>query len=146
MTTKIEIQAPIDTVFKLFTDKDKFHEWKIGFINYEPTSGVPGEEGAIARLNYKKYCLIETILKKSVPSQYSTAYEYVQNSRIIMKHTAINKFTPLNKDSTIIEVISEVTEVNNFLMRIFMKLFPNAGQKQSADQLKLFKNYVENNL
>lgn len=145
MTTKIEIQAPIDKVFKLFIDKDKFPEWKIGFINYEPISGLPGEEGAITRLTYKNYCMIETILKKNIPGLYTAAYEFVQNNRTMMKHTAVHKFTPLTTNKTAIEVASEVTEVNNFMMKIFMKIFPNAGKKQLEDQMKHFKILAEKN-
>ncbi len=139
MKVSIEINAGIEKVFDLFTDKSRFGDWKIGFVNYEQM----GSTGERTKLNYKKFVLIETVLSKKKPNEYIAAYEHLQNNRTMMTHRARNTFTRQGENRTLVEVESEITEVNNFMVQIMTNLFAGAGKKQLANQMQLFKKIVE---
>lgn len=143
MTTRIEVSAPMEVVFNLFLDKTRFKEWKTGFVSYEAVSGVPGSEGAVTRLNYKRYTMIETIQTVDKPHQYTAVYEHQQNNSTMLVHKAVNKFTALGADKTLIMVEADIVKVNNFFMKIMVKLMAGAGEKQSREQLALFKIMAE---
>jgi uncharacterized membrane protein len=142
MTAAIEVNLPVDKVFDLFLDKEKFPAWKIGFVKYEVLSGTPGMVGCVTKLIYKKFVMIETVLQNNKPHQYTTQYDHMQKDSVMLVHKAINKFTPVG-DSTRIEVESEVVKTNNFFTALMMKLFAKVGEKQFHDQLKLFKALAE---
>ena len=143
MTMQLEINAPVNKVFDLFIDKSKFPDWKIGFVSYEQVSGAPGEVGAVARLNYKRYAMIETVRRKDKPNLYIAAYEYLQNGKTMMEHEAVNTFTAISDNKTLVEVTSEIKKVNGFFNKLFVSLMAKAGEKQFRDQLKLFKELAE---
>jgi uncharacterized membrane protein len=143
MTSTIEVNAPVEKVFDLFTDKNRFLEWKIGFKSHKHLSGTQSGVGAVSQLTYKRFVMIETIKQKDKPHLYITSFEYLQNGKTMMEHEAVNKFTSLAENHTLVEVISNVTKVNGFFNRIFVKLMAKAGQKQFRDQLQLFKKMAE---
>jgi uncharacterized membrane protein len=144
MIAAIDVNLPVDKVFDLFLDKEKFPAWKVGFVKYELLSGTPGAEGCVTKLIYKKYTMIETVLQINKPHQYTTQYDHMQNNQVMLVHKAVNKFIPIG-GGTRIEVESEVVKTNNFFTAIIMKLFAKAGEKQFHDQLKLFKTLAEKN-
>jgi hypothetical protein len=143
MKAKIEINLPQENVFDLFTDKQKFSEWKIGFLNYEPLNGTQGEIGSTTKLTFKRFVMIETIKAKDKPNLYTTTYDYMQNDKILMSHIAEHKFAEISNNKTLLEVRSEIITINNLLMKIMLKLMAKSGERQFHHQLKLFKIMAE---
>ncbi len=124
--TKIEINAPITKVFNLSLDKARFKEWKKDFVGYEPVSSAPAQQGAVTKLNYRKYAMIETILTMEEPRSYTASYAHIHSDRTMLVHTAANTFTALDDNRTLVEVDARITKVNNFLMKIMVRLMASA--------------------
>ena len=145
MKTEIVVNQPINIAFELYLDKNKFKEWKKDFIRYEQISGTTGNTGSVSKLFYKKFTLIETITSKKTPSELIANYEHQQGNNTMMFHTAKNQFTSLGDNRTLIEIESEVTKVNGFILGLIMKLMAGAGRKHAQEQLNQFKIFAEKN-
>lgn len=137
---EVEINLPVDKVIQLFDDPDNLKHWQPGLLSFETISGKPGEPGAKARLRYKmgkrELEMIETIVKKDLPHEFSGTYEAKGVYNIIS-----NRFIPAGENKT-----RYVTE-NEFRFNGFMKiigfLFPGAFKKQTQKFLDQFKAFAE---
>jgi len=143
MKTEVVVNQPIDKVFELYMDKNRFKDWKKDFVSYEQMSGVAGEVGSVTRLVYKKFVMIETITLKKGPEEMIATYEHRHGNNTMMFHTAKNRFTSLGGTRTLIEVDSEITKVNGFVFGLIMKLMAGAGRKHAQEQLDRFKVIAE---
>ena len=134
-TTEIEIEKPIERVVELFDNADNLKKWMEGLQSYEHISGTPGETGAKSRLFFKIE-MIETILVRNLPEEFSATYEAKG-----VFNNAKNKFVKVSETST-----KYITE-NEFQFKGFMKFFaflmPGAFKKQSFKYLQHFKNFAE---
>lgn len=139
----VEINLPINKVVELFMDKNNFKEWKIDFISYEYISGTPNEVGAITKLVYKRFTMLETIVSKKLPNEIAEIFEHKRGDKTSMAHTASNRFTSLAENKTLFEIETEVTKVEGFFLKLIMTLMAGAGKKYAQKQLDRFKTFAE---
>lgn len=143
MKTSVQINLPVEKVFKLFMDKNNFKNWKKDFISYEQISGSPDETGSVSKLVYTNFEMLETIVSKKFPSEFQALYEYKRGGKTQMLHKAINKFTSLDANKTLVEVDLEIVEVYGFFMNLMIRMMAGAGKKISQDQLNQLKVFAE---
>ena len=140
-TCSIDIDKPLEEVVRLFDNPDNLKYWQPGLQSYERLSGVPGEPGAQAALQYKmgnrEIEMIETVVDRNHPHEFTNRYEAKGVTNI---STSI--FEPINEHRT------RYRSEQEFLLSGFMKLMgwfmPGAFRKQSEKYLQQFKEYVEN--
>ena len=143
MKTEVVVNQPINKVFKLYLDKDRFKDWKKDFVSYEQLAGMAGQAGSVTKLVYKKFTMTETITSMNAPDEVVAEYEHTHGNKTMMFHTAKNSFTSLGGTRTLITVDSEITKVNGFIFGLIMKLMAGAGMKHAQEQLDRFKVVVE---
>jgi len=139
----VEINKPIKELFELFLDKNYFKEWKKDYLGYEYINGKQGEVDSKTKLIYKRQVMIETIVQKNEPREMIAEYEHQQGGKTNMFNRVTNKFTSLDKNRTLLEVETEITEVKGFLFRIMIKLMAGAGKKYAQIQLNQLKTFAE---
>ncbi|MBK7811018.1 MAG: SRPBCC family protein [Saprospiraceae bacterium] len=136
-TSEIEINKPIQTVIDLFDNADNMGKWMEGLLSFEHLSGTPGQVGAKSKLVFqmgkRKIEMIETILTRHLPDEFSGTYEADGVHNIVK-----NSFVKISESKT-----KYITE-NEFQFKGFMKLIgfimPGAFKKQSIKYLEAFKN------
>jgi hypothetical protein len=138
-----EVNLPINDLFKLFLEKEKFKNWKKDFIDYEHISGEPGEIGAMTKLIYKRQTMVETIASKNPPTEIIANYEHQQGGKTNMFHTVSNRFTSLTEGSTRLEVETEITKLVGLFFKILIPLMAGAGKKYAQTQLDQLKAFAE---
>jgi hypothetical protein len=78
-TNEVVLKLPIDKAAGLFEDSKNLRYWATGLESYRQISGEPGQEGAKAILVFntgrRRVQMIETLVKKNPPSEYSGIYE-----------------------------------------------------------------------
>ena len=141
-TCSVEIKQPIARVTELFDAPNNLKEWQDGFVGIEHLSGRPGQPGAKSKLIYniknKEMELIETIIKKDLPREFSATYEHKH-----MTNTMSNRFTSLGSNLTKYDAEIEYTQFNGFLVKMMAFLFPGMFKKQVQKWLDQFKAFAE---
>ena len=82
-TCTVIINAPIHLVAQIFADPGQQKHFQDGFISKVQLKGNTEEEGSVARLNYKKLELIETIIENKLPGCLclsSSKMEFLKNT------------------------------------------------------------------
>lgn len=137
----IDIDLPVERVIELFDNPENMKEWQPGLISFEPVSGTPGQPGAKSKLRYimgnKEVEMIETILTRDLPKEFSGTYE-AQG----VYNKIVNNFIPLSESKTRWEAENEFRFAG--MMKVIAFLMPGAFKKQSMKYLELFKEFAEN--
>ncbi len=138
---EIDIHAPREEVLKKFDSTDNMKHWQRGFVSYEHTNGVEGEEGAQALLKYKmgkrEIAMVETITKKNLPDEFHGTYDTKGVYNIQQ-----NYFKEIDENTT--RWISNAEfKFSSFAMKLFGLFMPGAFKKQSFQYMKDFKAFVE---
>lgn len=140
-TLEIAIQKPIETVSQAFESIENMKHWQKGFVNLEPISGLPGEEGSKCKLVYKmgkrEVEMVETIVKNNLPHEFHSTYE----TKGIYNFQE-NYFEILDANATKWVSVSEF-KFTNFMMKAFSFIVPGSFKKQSFTYMQDFKNFVE---
>ena len=137
---EVEIDLPIERVIELFDNPENLQYWQPGLQSFEHISGTPGQPGAKSRLKYlmgnRKIEMIETILKRNLPDEFSGTYEAKGVYNIVS-----NRFIPLGAYKT------KIVAHNEFQLSGFMKLIgwlmPGTFKKQTQKYLEDFKAFAE---
>jgi hypothetical protein len=137
---EVIINLPRQRVIELFDNPENLKHWMPGLISFEPVSGVPGQPGAISRLEFqmgkRKMVMTETITVRNLPSEFSGTYD-VQNVYNEVK----NYFEEVGPQQT------RYSTDNYFRFSGVMKLFAffmqSAFKKTSQDYLNRFKAFAE---
>ncbi len=139
-SNEIEIDLPVNQVIALFDDPENMKHWQPGLESFEHLSGEPGMPGAKSRLKYnmgnRKVEMIETIVKRNLPEEFSGTYEAKG------VHNAIsNKFIPVSANKT--KWVTETEFKFSGFMKLMGWLMPGAFKKQSQKFLEQFKAFAE---
>ena len=141
-TCSIVINRPIQDVVAVFNDPQYLSFFQDGFLRKEFLSGIPGQEGSIAKMYYQygkgEMELTETILIQELPDRFKAFYHHKH-----MDNTMECTFKDLMRGRT--EYISEIeyTEFRGFMPKLLAKLFPGIFKKQVQKWLNNFKIYME---
>lgn len=142
-TNEIEINLARNQVIELFDNPDNMEQWQPGFLGMEHISGVSGTEGARSKLVYqmgkRRVEMIETIIKRSLPDEFSGTYETKGVFNIVS-----NRFEDLEGNKT--KWISENEFQFQGMMKLMAFFMPKAFSKQSLKYMKLFKEFAESSI
>ena len=142
-TIETTINLPVERIIELFDDRENLSEWQKGFVSFEHESGEAGQVGAKSRLKYdmngRKIDMIETIIKRNLPDEFSGTYDADGVHNII-----VNRFHAQSANITKWEVESEFV-FSNMMMKIMGFVAPWLFKKQTKDFMQDFKNFAEKN-
>ncbi|WP_149275297.1 SRPBCC family protein [Pareuzebyella sediminis] len=143
-TTEITVEVPRPIFIEKMDSIDNLKHWQQGLINYKLLSGTPGEEGSKMELSYRmgkrNLVLVETIMKKDLPSELHATYD-TKGVHNIQK----NHFKDIDGKSTL--WISETEfQFSGFMMKVMGFLMPGAFKKQSVKYMQDFKAFAEDGI
>ncbi|MBC9798544.1 SRPBCC family protein [Sinomicrobium weinanense] len=137
----IEIDRPVETVVRLFTNPDHLGQWMDGFQNIEHLSGTPGTQGAKSRLTFqtgkRKMEMTETITAIDLPKEMSFTYDAGT-----VFNTVRNRFEKLKENRTRLVVDTEYRFKG--IMKFIAPLMSGVFKKQTRKYLGDFKEFAEN--
>jgi len=139
-TCELIINLPRNRVIELFDSSENLTKWQPGLQEFEHISGEPGQDGAKSRLVYdengRRIEMVETILNRNFPDEFSATYEAKGVFNRISNH-----FYEDSPDKTRWVMESEFDFSGVYkLMGIFMKgSFP----KETTKQMNSFKTFAE---
>lgn len=139
-TCETTIRLPRQRVVELFDDPENLKEWMPGLVKFEAVSGVPGQPGAVSRLEFllgkRKMVMVETVKVRNLPHEFTGSYE--MNN---VYNEVRNLFEELPDGNTRLK-----TE-NYFrfsgVMKLFAWMMGGAFKKTSQDYLERFKSFAE---
>lgn len=140
-TCSVSIEAPLERVVSLFSDRSNNKYWQEGLEVQELLSGEEGETGAITHIVLKngkqEIVLKETILESNLPEAFIGLYEH--------KHMTNTMSSTFNSAGTHTEYscLIEYTKFVGILPKLMASLFPSMFKKQTQKWLKNFKEFVE---
>ena len=138
-----EINMPIEKTFELFLNKDNLKEWQKELISYEHIIGIPGEVGAVTKLNYKSVTIFETVTLKNMPYEIRGVYEHKRGEKTIMVHNASNRFSLIGENKTLFELEMEDVKFVGFLPKLMSKLMGGMFEKYHQNEVDQFKVFAE---
>jgi len=138
-----EINMPIEKTFELFLNKNNLKEWQKELISYEHIIGIPGEVGAVTKLNYKSVTIFETVTLKNMPYEIRGVYEHKRGEKTIMVHNASNRFSLIGENKTLFELEMEDVKFVGFLPKLMSKLMGGMFEKYHQNEVDQFKVFAE---
>lgn len=135
---RIEIDAPLETVSRLFADPEKSTQW-MDDVEYEPVSGAPGTPGSKYRLLSKTGGMnfTATVLARDLPNE----------SRLVLEAPAVTvsvrgKLAAISSDRT--ELVSEeLFDFQGFFNRAFGFFARPVIRKAHRRHMESFKRFAE---
>ena len=134
------IDLPRETVIEYFDSFENLVKWQPGLQTYEPLSGEFGQPGAKTRLVYdedgRKIEMIETIVTRDLPDEFSGTYEAKG-----VFNTISNHFYEQGADKTrwVMKSDFQFSGMYKFLGVVMKSRFP----KETMKQMKRFKEIAE---
>jgi len=139
-TVEIELSLPRDKVVELFDNPSNMREWRDSLVSYEHLIGVPGQEGATARLVHRfgnrEVEMTETVASRNLPDEFTELYEAKG-----AWNRVINRFVELGPNQTRWIFESEF-RCSGFL-RVMAYLMPGMFKKASLNDMRRFKKFAE---
>lgn len=143
-TTSVTINAPIEKVVMLFDNVENYANWMEGLKDYTTMEGKPLKVGTISKLTFeargRTIEMTEKVLSKDLPQDYSVSYDGGRTQNIVknsFQATADNKTLYTTEQSFVFQ---------NYFMKFFAWIMPNAFKNQSLKYQNAFKQFVESNL
>jgi hypothetical protein len=140
-TNEVLINLPRQRVVELFDNPDNLKYWQEGLQSFENLSGKPGEVGTKSKLTFdmggRKMEMIETILKRDLPDEFSGTYEAPGVFNIVENH-----FSEVDANTTRYVSVNEF-RFTNFMMKMIGFLMPGSFKKTSQKYLEDFKKFAE---
>jgi uncharacterized protein YndB with AHSA1/START domain len=137
-TSSVEINRPVEEVWRFFDNPDNMPLWLEGFKRFEPLSGKQGQVGAKSKHVYevggRTFEMIEEITKRDPPREFSGIL-----SNKMMTSTMVNSFEDLGNGKTALRSTVE-TRFTSPLYRLLGPMMKGGFQKrQDADLARLKK-------
>lgn len=134
----VDIQQPMDTVIRLYTDRQLFPRWHPGLISDELITGKSGEKQykMIYGKGRKKLIMTETILRKELPDHYDVRYEMKG-----VVNTIQNSFSSSSPGVT--QWNAEIEYSFKGLKNLIATYMRSNFEKQSVIIMNNFKGYAE---
>ena len=140
-TEEIIINSPIDQVINAFDNEQNLFKWMEELKSLDLIKGPAGEPGAKSKMvmiiSGRNTEMIETVLSKNLPDEYTALYEMPKIQNIIS-----NKFNELQDGKTLYSVETEF-KFEQLILKIISSLFPSIFKKQTQKNLRDFKKFVE---
>lgn len=137
---EILIDLPRERVIELFDNPENLAKWQEGLQSFETINGEPGQSGAkslmLYDLNGRRVEMIETILKRDLPDEFTGTYE----AQGVWNWIG-NRFFEEGPDKTRWELETEFKFSG--LMRILALFMRGSFPKQTLGQMTNFKEFAE---
>ena len=139
-TQSIVINAPQQLVSQYFADPNNLFKWQSDLQSYEPLQGVPGQQGAQAKIKYQSagrtISMRETVISRELPDHF---------------HESLQAFDVTNQlDSYFEKIDAEHTRWRlhthyqfSGYMRLLCWLFPYPFYQQTRHYQQAFKQFAE---
>lgn len=139
-TLEIDLSLPRDKVVELFDNPSNMPEWQDSLISYQHLGGVPGQEGATARLVHRvgnrEIEMTETVASRNLPDEFTGLYEAKG-----AWNRVLNRFIELGPNQT--RWIFESELRCSGLLKIMGFLMPGMFKKASLKDMRRFKKFAE---
>ncbi len=139
-TCQTTIHLPRQRVIELFDNPDHLKEWMPGLVSFSAVSGVPGQPGAVSRLEFqlgkRKMVMTETITIRNLPFEFSGTYEM---------NNVYNEVRNYFEETPQGQTIHRTENYFRFsgVMKIFAWMMGGTFRKTSQDYLERFKAFAE---
>jgi len=139
-TSELRVNLPRQRMIDLFDDPENMRKWQPGLVSFEHQSGEPGQPGAKSKLLYdmngRKVELIETIVSRNLPDEFSGTYE-TQGVHNLNE----NRFYEDGPERTR-WVLDTEFHFSGF-MKIMAFFMGGAFRKQTMEHMTNFKKFAE---
>lgn len=138
----IDIDKPLEDVFKFWINSENNHLWQDGFISITLLEGKENEKGTKSEILFKhknrEMVLTETVLNVNLPYEKHALYEHKH-----MSNTQKTIFEAISDHKTRYKTEVEYVKFNGLLPKLMGKLFPSMFRKQSEKWMQQFKEACE---
>lgn len=142
MRYTLEMELPLlrEKVVALFADPANFPEWQDSLVSYEPASGVPGQEGATAKMVHnfgsRRVEMKEIIESNNLPDELTVVYEAKG-----AWNRVVYRFVEKGPGETL--WIFDTEFRCSGILRVMAFLMPGMFKKASLKDMRRFKNFVQ---
>lgn len=143
-TVEILINLPREKVIELFDNSDNMPKWQPTLLSFEHMEGEAGQPGAKSRLLYRQgngqMEMIETIIKRDLPDEFSGTYETDGVLNI-----NLNYFHEVSANQTRWVTDTEF-QFSNFMMKMMGFFAPFLFKQQTRKFMENFKAFAEDGI
>lgn len=139
-TTSVQVEAPVEKVWEVFTDQTKLGNWMEGFKEIKTISGSPEEVGSKHELTIVQNGEEMKILETVTDVEQNRLYAFDLESDFLNATTKIT-FEPLGEATRI--VATNVVSGHGPLKKTLAFMFKSMMEETSQQQYNQFKKLVE---
>lgn len=139
-TCELIVNLPRARMIALFDNPDNMRKWQPGLVSFTHISGEAGQPGAKSKLLYdmngRKVEMVETILSRNLPDEFSGSYEAKGVYNLVENH-----FYEDSPERT--RWVMETEFRFSGFMKVIAFFMGGAFRKQSLEFMHNFKKFAE---
>ena len=138
---ELPLQKSRDEVWKAFDNPENTKIWQPSLVNFETSSGIQGQPGAVSKLTYKEgkreFSLIEKVTHRAEPDRFDVVYEneFADNS-------VRNTFVIVNDNETLWRMEVEF-KFKTLIMKLIGPSMKTNYILRTERDMQRFKEFVE---
>ena len=138
---ELPLQKSRDEVWKAFDNPENTKIWQPSLVNFETSSGIQGQPGAVSKLTYKEgkreFSLIEKVTYRAEPDRFDVIYEneFADNS-------VKNTFVIVNDNETLWRMEVEF-KFKTLIMKLIGPSMKTNYILRTERDMQRFKEFVE---
>ncbi len=138
---ELPLQKSRDEVWKAFDNPENTKIWQPSLVNFETSSGIQGQPGAVSKLTYKEgkreFSLIEKVTYRAEPARFDVVYEneFADNS-------VKNTFIIVNDNETLWRMEVEF-KFKTLIMKLIGPSMKTNYILRTERDMQRFKEFVE---
>ena len=138
---ELPLQKSRDEVWKAFDNPENTKIWQPSLVNFETSSGIQGQPGAVSKLTYKEgkreFSLIEKVTHRAEPDRFDVVYEneFADNS-------VKNTFVIVNDNETLWRMEVEF-KFKTLIMKLIGPSMKTNYILRNERDMQRFKEFVE---
>ena len=138
---ELPLQKSRDEVWKAFDNPENTKIWQPSLVNFETSSGIQGQPGAVSKLTYKEgkreFSLIEKVTHRAEPDRFDVVYEneFADNS-------VRNTFVIVNDNETLWRMEVEF-KFKTLIMKLIGPSMKTNYILRTERDMQRFKEFME---
>ena len=138
---ELPLQKSRDEIWKAFDNPENTKIWQPSLVNFETSSGIQGQPGAVSKLTYKEgkreFSLIEKVTHRAEPDRFDVVYEneFADNS-------VKNTFVIINDNETLWRMEVEF-KFKTLIMKLIGPSMKTNYILRTERDMQRFKEFVE---
>ena len=138
---ELPLQKSRDEIWKAFDNPENTKIWQPSLVNFETSSGIQGQPGAVSKLTYKEgkreFSLIEKVTHRAEPDRFDVVYEneFADNS-------VKNTFVIVNDNETLWRMEVEF-KFKTLIMKLIGPSMKTNYILRTERDMQRFKEFVE---